>query len=90
MLALLKQGGGWYSARPGPGSCKGAEFAPFSGEPAHTMTLVSRLIRKLSQRYWWPAPRDCPEGGYRIVIHKADKRLLHRIWSFANGGKSFP
>ena len=76
MLALLKQGGvvGILPDQvPAPAS---AEFAPFFGEPAHTMTLVSRLIQKTQPAVLVACALRLPRGeGYRIVIRKADEAV---------------
>ncbi len=74
LLTILKKGGvvGVLPDQvPAPNS---AEFAPFFGEAAHTMTLVSRLIQKTRPVVLMAyALRLAGGEGYRLIIRPADE-----------------
>lgn len=53
----------------------GGEFAPFFGEPALTMTLVSKLIKRNSSKAICVYALRQPDKSYQIVIRPADERI---------------
>ena len=54
----------------------GAEFAPFFGHPALTMTLVSNLVQKTGARVFFGCAFREPDGnGFRIVFRDPDPEL---------------
>lgn len=56
-------------------SSGGGEFAPFFGEPALTMTLVSKLIKRNSSKAICVYALRQADKNYQIVIRPADERI---------------
>jgi KDO2-lipid IV(A) lauroyltransferase len=53
----------------------GGEFAPFFGEPALTMTLVTNLIQRTGARAVCSYCKRVPGGEYEIVFRPADENI---------------
>jgi KDO2-lipid IV(A) lauroyltransferase len=53
----------------------GAEFAPFFGTPALTMTLAANLLARTGARAVMVYALRLPEGGYRLVFRAPDQAL---------------
>lgn len=53
----------------------GAEFAPFFGQPALTMTLASNLLQKTGARAVLSVALRLPDGGFRLVYREPDPEL---------------
>ena len=52
------------------------EYAPFFGEQAFTMTLVSKLIKRTGARVFCGFARRLPGGqGFKIIVREADPML---------------
>lgn len=56
-------------------SSGGGEFALFFGEPALTMTLVSKLINRYSSKAVFVSALRQPDNSYQIVIRPADEGI---------------
>lgn len=53
----------------------GAEFAPFFGTPALTMTLISNLLARTGARAVMGYVLRLPEGGFRLIFREPDPAL---------------
>lgn len=53
----------------------GAEFAPFFGQPALTMTLASNLLQKTGVQAVITVALRLPEGGFRMIYREPDPAL---------------
>lgn len=53
----------------------GVEYAPFFGQPALTMTLVSNLLQKTGARAITVAALRLPEGGFKLVFREPDQAI---------------
>jgi KDO2-lipid IV(A) lauroyltransferase len=53
----------------------GGEFAPFFGEPALTMTLVTNLIQRTGAKAIGAYCKRVPGGNYEIVFRPADEKI---------------
>jgi len=54
----------------------GGEFTEFFGEPALTMTLVSKLIARSKAKVYCGFTERLPRGkGFKLVIHEADQEI---------------
>lgn len=56
-------------------SKEGGEFAPFFGEPALTMTLVSNLINRTNSKAILACAVRQADGRFQINFHPADERI---------------
>jgi len=54
---------------------EGGEFAPFFGEPALTMTLVTNLIQRTGAKAIGAYCKRVPGGQYEIVFRPADEKI---------------
>ena len=70
----LKQGG-LVGVLPDQVPNQGADFAPFFGRPALTMTLVSNLLQKTHARAIMCVALRLPSGGFKLVFTEADAAL---------------
>jgi KDO2-lipid IV(A) lauroyltransferase len=60
-------------------SAEGGEFAPFFGEPAFTMTLVSRLIQKTQAKVFCGfAKRLSGAKGYKVIVEEAKSDIYSK------------
>ncbi len=51
----------------------GGKFAPFYGEPALTMTLISKLVQKTQAKVFCGFAKRLPRAkGYKIIVAEAD------------------
>jgi len=74
MLGALKRGemvGILPDQVPGP---RAGEFAPFFGNDAYTMTLVSRLIQKTGTKVFLAYAKRLDQG-FKIVIKEPDEKI---------------
>jgi KDO2-lipid IV(A) lauroyltransferase len=55
----------------------GAEFAPFFGAPALTMTLASNLLQKTGAIALLSVALRLPDGGFRLIFREPDAELYH-------------
>lgn len=55
-----------------PGRQAGSVLAPFFGQPAHTMTLVHRLVKRTKPRLLMGAALRVP-GGFEVVIESLEQ-----------------
>jgi KDO2-lipid IV(A) lauroyltransferase len=54
---------------------EGGEFAPFFGEPAFTMTLVTKLINRFGCRAVSAYAKYKPDNSYELVFRPADEEI---------------
>jgi len=54
---------------------EGGKFAPFFGEPALTMTLVTNLIQRTGAKAIGAYCKRVPGGNYEIVFRPADEKI---------------
>ena len=60
-------------------SAEGGEFTPFFGEPALTMTLVSRLIQKTQAKVFCGfAKRLSGAKGYKVIVEEAKSDIYSK------------
>ena len=51
---------------------EGGKFSPFFGEPALTMTLVSKLVQRTPAKVFCGIAKRLPNGiGYKVVVEEA-------------------
>ena len=74
LYKTLKQGG-LVGVLPDQVPSQGAEFAPFFGQPALTMTLVSNLLQKTQARAIMCVALRLPGGGFKLVFTEADDAI---------------
>lgn len=74
LFKTLKQGG-LVGVLPDQVPTQGAEFAPFFGQSALTMTLVSNLLQKTAARAVMCVALRLPEGGFKLVFTEADEGI---------------
>lgn len=76
VLKILKQGGLIGLLPDQVPKEAGAEFAPFFGKPALTMTLASNLVQKTGARVFFGcAFRENGSGKFRVVFREPDAEL---------------